>query len=235
MFNWHKKEKPFLGYGGFGGVSTGLAFGGAGGAAVKATGGTVVEPGNGYVYHVFTSSGAIVADGADVPNVDWLVVAGGGAGGNYFGGGGGAGGAATDGSSGNGGPGGLGVQLPSTFRDPASTIGYGSGSPSSLYFVGGGGGGSAGPPAAKLAGGGGGAPTVPQPNQATDGSVPVANQATYQWAGAGFGMADSSTKVAPSALANSGSGGGGNGEGYPVAGRYGGNGGSGLVLIAYPT
>jgi len=29
MFNWHKKEKPFLGYGGFGGASTGLAFGGA--------------------------------------------------------------------------------------------------------------------------------------------------------------------------------------------------------------
>ena len=29
MFNWHKKEKPFLGYGGFGGASTGLAFGGS--------------------------------------------------------------------------------------------------------------------------------------------------------------------------------------------------------------
>ena len=92
MFNWHKKEKPFLGYGGFGGVSTGLAFGGAASSAVKATGGTVVEPGNGYVYHVFTSSGAIVADAAPVPNVDWLIVAGGGAGGPYFGGGGGAGG-----------------------------------------------------------------------------------------------------------------------------------------------
>tara|TARA_B100000085_G_scaffold154306_1_gene140107 strand:+ start:574 stop:1557 length:984 start_codon:yes stop_codon:yes gene_type:complete len=59
---------------------------------VKATGGTVAEPGNGYVYHVFTAPDTIVATGADVNDVDWLVVAGGGAGGGYFGGGGGAGG-----------------------------------------------------------------------------------------------------------------------------------------------
>jgi hypothetical protein len=151
------------------------------------------------------------------------------------GGGGGAGGGATAGGSGDGGPGGLGIQLPTTFRDPASTIGYPSGSPSVSYFVGGGGGGSAGPPASYLGGGGGGAPQVPGPNQATDGSVPLANRSTYQWAGAGFGTADESDCVAPSGLANSGSGGGGNGEGYNESGRYGGNGGSGLVLIAYPT
>ena len=59
---------------------------------VKATGGTAVEPGNGYVYHVFTAPDTIVATGADVNDVDWLVVAGGGAGGSYFGAGGGAGG-----------------------------------------------------------------------------------------------------------------------------------------------
>ena len=58
----------------------------------KATGGTIAEPGNGYVYHVFTAPDTIVATGADVNDVDWLVVAGGGAGGNYYGGGGGAGG-----------------------------------------------------------------------------------------------------------------------------------------------
>ena len=103
MFNWHKKEKPFLGYGGFGGASTGLAFGGAASSAVKATGGTAVEPGNGYVYHVFTSSGAIVATGPDVPNVDWLIVAGGGAGGTYYGGGGGnPSGTISDGAGGGG-------------------------------------------------------------------------------------------------------------------------------------
>ena len=90
MFNnLHKKEKPFTGMSGFGGGF--LRFKSAS-SAVKATGGTVVEPGNGYVYHVFTAPDTIVATGADVPNVDWLVVAGGGAGGNYFGGGGGAGG-----------------------------------------------------------------------------------------------------------------------------------------------
>ena len=80
-----------------------------------------------------------------------------------------------------------------------------------------------------------GAPQVPQPNQAADGSVPITNRATYQWAGAGFGIADTAGLVAPSALENSGSGGGGNGDGYPQNVRMGGNGGSGIVLIAYPT
>jgi len=61
-------------------------------AADKATGGTVVEPGNNYVYHVFISPGTIVANGDDVSDVDWLVVAGGGSGGPYWGAGGGAGG-----------------------------------------------------------------------------------------------------------------------------------------------
>ena len=150
------------------------------------------------------------------------------------GGGGGVGGSATAGSSGNGGPGGLGVQLPSTFRDPISSIGFLSNGVG--HFVGGGGGGSAGPPAAKLAGGGGGAPQVPQPKQVANGSMPVADQATYMWAGAGSGMADGRNGVrTQSALENSGSGGGGNGSGYPVAGQWGGNGGSGIVLIAYPS
>ena len=90
MFNnLHKKEKPFTGMSGFGGGF--LRFKSAS-STVKATGGTVAEPGNGYVYHVFTSPGTIVADGADVSDVDWLVVAGGGSGGPYFGAGGGAGG-----------------------------------------------------------------------------------------------------------------------------------------------
>ena len=90
--NWFRKEKPLINLYGLGGGVTGFAFGGAAGSAAKATGGNIVEPGNGYVYHVFTSSGAIVATGPDVNNVDWLIVGGGGAGGNYFGGGGGAGG-----------------------------------------------------------------------------------------------------------------------------------------------
>ena len=159
MFNWHKKEKPFLGYGGFGGASTGLAFGGAASSAVKATGGTAVEPGNGYVYHVFTSSGAIVANDADVPNVDWLVVAGGGAGGNYFGGGGGAGGYRVH--SPNAGPLHNPTNLNLTPTPVSVTVGDGAstsnaqGSGSSLGPIGsaGGGGGETG-------GGGGGAGTT---------------------------------------------------------------------------
>ena len=103
-------------------------------------------------------------------------------------------------------------------------------------LVGGGGGGGAGPPSAKLGGGGGGAPHVPEPKQVANGSMPVADQATYMWAGAGSGMADGRNGVrTQSALANSGSGGGGNGSGYPVSGQWGGNGGSGIVLIAYPS
>jgi len=90
MFNnFFKKEKPFTGMSGFGGGF--LRFKSAA-AAVKATGGAVAEPGNGYVYHVFTSPGTILAHGPDVSDVDWLVVAGGGSGGPYFGAGGGAGG-----------------------------------------------------------------------------------------------------------------------------------------------
>ena len=88
--NFYKKEKPITGMSGFGG---GFARFKSAASSVKATGGTAVEPGNGYVYHVFTSSGAIVSDtGGDIPGCDWLVVAGGGSGGPYFGGGGGAGG-----------------------------------------------------------------------------------------------------------------------------------------------
>ena len=58
---------------------------------VKATGRTVAEPGNGYVY-IFTAPDTIVATGTDIADVDWLVVGSGGAGGQYYGGGGGAGG-----------------------------------------------------------------------------------------------------------------------------------------------
>jgi len=178
-----------------------------------------------------------------VTNVDTPGVGAGNAGGDGqtaaphgAGGGGGVGGTGFSGGSGNGGPGGLGVRLPSTFRNPITSIGYLSDGVN--HFVGGGGGGGAGPPNAKLGGGGGGAPTVPGPKQVADGTMPVADQATYQWAGAGTGIADwpgGTAFVAPSAFANSGSGGGGNGSGYPSTGQFGGNGGSGIVLIAYPS
>ena len=126
----------------------------------------------------------------------------------------------------------MGIQLPSTFQDPASTVGYPSGDPSSLYFVAGGGGGGAGSPAGTASGGGGGAPLIPGPKAGTGLSEPEVT--TYEWAGAESGTADLGPH-ARSARANSGSGGGGSGNGYSDNAQYGGDGGSGLVLIAYPT
>jgi len=52
-------------------------------------------PGNGYKYHVFTSSGSLVCTGSP-KNIEFLVVAGGGGGGYGNGGGGGAGGLRTN-------------------------------------------------------------------------------------------------------------------------------------------
>ncbi len=105
MFNWNKKEKPFVSFGGFGGGGLGLA-GGAGGGPVVASGGVERDFGD-YKFHVFT--GAAV-DGGTTPynfdvnsggdgdtTFDIILVAGGGGGGDdqpgsYGGGGGGAGG-----------------------------------------------------------------------------------------------------------------------------------------------
>ena len=84
----------------------------------------------------------------------------------------------------------------------------------------------------KNGGGGGGAPQVPSANQGP--FMPSANEPTYEWAGAGSGTADTGPR-ARDARANSGSGGGGSGNGYTAASQYAGDGGSGLVLIAYPT
>ena len=56
--------------------ATGGAAGGGGGGALSATGGTEYTPGNGYKYHVFTTSGAFVVSGSG--NVEVLLVGGGG-------------------------------------------------------------------------------------------------------------------------------------------------------------
>ena len=77
MFNWNKKEKPFASFGGFGGGGLGLA-GGSASSAVKASGGSVVEPGNGFVYHVFIANGNFERTVDSLSAVDYLVVAGGG-------------------------------------------------------------------------------------------------------------------------------------------------------------
>lgn len=61
-------------------------------ASVSATGGNIsaASPGNGRIYHIFTSPGTFTVSGGTLNNVEYLVVAGGGGGGEF--GGGGAGG-----------------------------------------------------------------------------------------------------------------------------------------------
>ena len=57
----------------------------------SASGGFKDSPGNGFTYHVFTSSGSLVCSGGS-KNVEYLVIASGGSGSSRHGGGGGAGG-----------------------------------------------------------------------------------------------------------------------------------------------
>ena len=160
------------------------------------------------------------------------------------GGGGGAGGAGADFDDGtpgrDGGPGGLGRQIPATFRNPVSVTSLGAPGPtgpvpgtnpggdtSGKYWVAGGGagGGAYGQPGS--IGGGGGGGTIGTP-----------------YAGGGDGGPSSvpgSGTIAKAGIQNTGAGGGGYGGGpnpvpsgsYPH--RIGGAGGSGIVLIAYPT
>ncbi len=138
---------------------------------------------------------------------------GGGPSGYGTGGGGGAGGAGVDGTPTDGGSGGIGIQLPTTYRDPASTVGApGPASPpvtgadtSGKYYVAGGGGGS----------------TYPT---GTPGGA----------GGAGGGGAGGIGANGGDGVVNTGSGGGGQ-ERAPGPATQSGRGGSGLVLIAYPS
>ena len=57
----------------------------------SASGGFKDSPGNGYTYHVFTTSGSLVCSGGP-KSVEYLVIASGGSGSARHGGGGGAGG-----------------------------------------------------------------------------------------------------------------------------------------------
>ena len=146
---------------------------------------------------------------------------------NKGGGGGGAGGAATGEpmpATGTAGVGGLAIQAPPAFRDPAQRsgptpdpfngggLGYPGPGSTFHWFAGGGGGGAYNPGPATGGGGGGGTFSAP-------------------FGGAGNGRNESN--FGQPAGENSGSGGGGGG--YESSGGAGGNGGSGIVLIAYPS
>ena len=133
-------------------------------------------------------------------------------------GGGGAGGVGENGVAGSAaGDGGIGVQIPATFRNPFSTVGAPGPGGGGYWMAGGGGGGGAGSssagvggqgtpsnPGGPFAGGGTGDPTGASPSTATDGQVAT--------------------------------GGGGGGGFFRTDREYGaGDGGSGIVIIAYPT
>ena len=150
------------------------------------------------------------------------------------GGGGGAGGAGQNAADSAAGDGGFGMQLPTTFRDPASSVGApgptntSSHNPgwtnvdnSGKFWIAGGGGGSAYGPDAGHTSGVGGVGT------------PAAGSSPYAGAGNGSRFFAGGT----AALQNTGSGGGGmeRAPGAPAPQPDAGNGGSGLVLIAYPT
>lgn len=138
------------------------------------------------------------------------------------GGGGGAGGAAPPQPGANLSPGGIGIQIPSTFRDPASTVGAPgptspgvSGADTSGKFY--------------VAGGGGGAAGYPQPAQ------PKGGDGGFGGGGDGGGIdpnGNSFTGNGFDATQNTGSGGGGGPTGDNT---FSGSGGSGIVLIAYPS
>ena len=142
------------------------------------------------------------------------------------GGGGGAGGAGGAGAPGGTNDGGAGMQLPSTFRNPASTGGVPgptsaltNGDTSGKYWLAG--------------GGGGGGGSWPGPGDGEAGPGGAGPNLSTPYAGGGRGGGDDDG-AAHDALANTGSGGGGyQGPGSRPENK--GAGGSGIVLIAYPT
>ncbi len=118
--SWFKKEKPFLSLQSMGGGAAGLMISAGTPEPIAATGGTKSTPGDGYVYHVFTSSGSLSVTQGKGSEYNFLVVGAGGGGGFDRGGGGGAGGLynATD----------VKMGAPGTY--PVTIGGGGSGAPS---------------------------------------------------------------------------------------------------------
>ena len=124
------------------------------------------------------------------------------------GGGGGAGSAGSSAGASDIAHGGAGLQAPTVFRDPNSSVGAPGPGGGKYWFAGGGGGGSQDP-----AGGDGGGPGGP-------------------YAGGGDGKSSTDNAPGDNGIENTGGGGGGPGG---SGSNYGGSGGSGIVLIAYST
>ena len=201
-----------------------FANGGPGGSSGGSYGGTVT-PATGSTFSPKDAS-------ADSPTSGWGHQ-GGTASGNPNGGGGGAGSVGENADSTNGGDGGQGMQLPATFRNPASTIGAPGPTSTSSHNPGWTGIDDSGK--FWVAGGGGGSGYGPE-NTHTSGvggiGTPSGGSGPYAGAGSGSKLVGEGG----AAIQNTGSGGGGmeRGPSASIAVNAG-NGGSGLVLIAYPS
>ena len=183
--------------------------GGAGGSAGGGRGGQGVTNGG-------TATGVAFpgTPGTTTPSAGWGYPGGNGVNPSPGGGGGGASGAGDPGNSNNG-RGGSGIFLHSIYRDPQNPYGYAGPGSSDFWFAGGGGGGSY-PKSNSGKGAGGGSPDVASP-----------------YCGAGRGQGNENPGSYQNGQDNSGSGGGGSTAGPSP--RNGGNGGSGIVFLAYPT
>ena len=219
------------------GVATYSAYRGGGGGAgyISPTGGDDGGSGGGGSAPGPGSSGGSAVNPAANPGATEYGFAGGTAPGTTpaypSGGGGGAGAVGENGFGGpaNGTAGGIGIQLPATYQDPKQNIGVPGPGGGGYWVAGGGGGGvyvSTNPVTSLPAKGYGGA---------YNGSSVVPGTGPYSGGGQGSGYTQRET----SANGVSGTGGGGGGSGispqtnpYPVNS---GQGGSGLVIIAYPT
>jgi hypothetical protein len=205
------------------------------GLGAYATGGTIIDGGDGYIYHIFTGAGTFQVNRppAAIDSVDYLIVAGGG-GGGAFGGGGGAGGlrfgsasvgigsypiAVGGGGSGSG-------TAPTRNGNPSSAFG--------LTATGGGGGGTPGSPnptfypGAPGGSGGGGYGAAPVSGSPGIGDTPptIPRQ--------GYSGA---FQPGPGGPNNGGGGGGAGGPGYvnlPTASPTKGVGGPGRVVSEFP-
>ena len=215
--DWFKKEKPMLSMQSMGGGAAGLMISGTS-EPIVASGGTKSTPGDGFIYHVFTSSGSLVVTQGKGSEFNCLIVGGGGGGGFDRGGGGGAGGLFN----------GTGLVMGAAGTYPVSIGGGGPGntidpvpSPDASSARGVSGGGSSTPlaPTGGVAGGGGGGGEKNVP----DGNFKPGHSRSGASGGGGHESGDGGTGTNPNTGAGTygypghkgegGSGGGGGGAG----------------------
>lgn len=200
------------------------------GIGAYATGGTIIDGGDGYIYHIFTGTGTFTVNRppAVIDSVDYLIVAGGGGGLNALIAGGGGGGGLLFGNLGvSPGPypitvGGGGPSAPGAPGVPRS------GSPSTAFgLTSTGGGGAGGPPIGSGAPGGSGGGGAGNGGSAGTGNFPTVIPRTGYSGGTG----------GPNTSGSGGGGGGAGGTGDPGTAppSPGGAGGPGRIAPEFPS